>query len=212
MNTGSAKILTKVAVTYHPPAFKFEYSRGQARAKFHKKINLIDFVKSNMNVACSREDPVSSSILVMEPSAITEALINQYNELLQISPSKIEGLIEKLLSVNPTFARAQSRRPHQDMPLQISMSISKGYLPVTPLLERPKSRRQITKEASELSSATQEQLNRFGNLNQASEEELAAAKDEMNKVFEKCRVLPDDDEYVYDKRIDFEPDEESSWD
>jgi hypothetical protein len=36
--------------------------------------------------------------------------------------------------------------------------------------------------------------------------------DEMNKVFEKCRVLPDDDEYVYDKRIDFEPDEESSWD
>ena len=49
-------------------------------------------------------------------------------------------------------------------------------------------------------------------LNHASDEQLTMAKKEMNFLFEHTLITPGDARYEYDKRIEFEADEESSWD
>ena len=51
-----------------------------------------------------------------------------------------------------------------------------------------------------------------GDLNQASDDQLAIAKARMNAEFESNRVKPNDPNYVFDKRQDFEPMSDSSWD
>ena len=52
----------------------------------------------------------------------------------------------------------------------------------------------------------------FADLNKASDEELKAAKDRMSVEFEKRRLRPDDPNYVWDKQVDFKPQEPSDWD
>ena len=51
-------------------------------------------------------------------------------------------------------------------------------------------------------------------LNKATNEHLAQKKEEMNLLFEKNRVKPGDEGYIYDKEIDFGdgPKMESGWD
>lgn len=53
---------------------------------------------------------------------------------------------------------------------------------------------------------------RYDDLNHASEEELTHAKKEMNVLFAHAAITPGDARYEYDKRIEFDADEESSWD
>ena len=53
---------------------------------------------------------------------------------------------------------------------------------------------------------------KYEDLNHASEEQLSLAKKEMNVMFEHTLITPGDARYEYDKRIEFEADEESSWD
>jgi hypothetical protein len=55
-------------------------------------------------------------------------------------------------------------------------------------------------------------LRSYEDLNHASEEELTLAKKEMNVLFEHTSITPGDVRYEYDKRVEFEADEESSWD
>ena len=52
----------------------------------------------------------------------------------------------------------------------------------------------------------------YGDLNRASEQELVAAKRDMEKGFERHRILPGESGYQHDTRQEFAPDEESSWD
>ena len=52
----------------------------------------------------------------------------------------------------------------------------------------------------------------YGDLNQASDDQLALAKARMNVDFESNRLTPNDPNYVFDKRQDFEPMSDSSWD
>ncbi len=53
----------------------------------------------------------------------------------------------------------------------------------------------------------------YGDLNKVSEEELRKAKADMDTVFNRTRIRPNDDGYIYDKRVDFdEANMESSWD
>jgi len=60
---------------------------------------------------------------------------------------------------------------------------------------------------------TKKYLSSFGDLNKVSEDELSLAKEKMNDAFEKNRAKPGDNDYVWDKRAEFEEgDEESSWD
>ena len=51
-----------------------------------------------------------------------------------------------------------------------------------------------------------------GDLNQASDDQLALVKARMNIDFESKRLTPNDPNYVFDKRQDFEPMSDSSWD
>ncbi len=52
-----------------------------------------------------------------------------------------------------------------------------------------------------------------GDLNRASEDDLAAAKMRMNAIFEKNLKKPGSAGYVHDVRRDFdEPEEECDWD
>ena len=51
-----------------------------------------------------------------------------------------------------------------------------------------------------------------GDLNKASDDQLALAKARMNVDFESNRLTPNDPNYVFDKRQDFEPMSDSSWD
>ena len=53
---------------------------------------------------------------------------------------------------------------------------------------------------------------KYEDLNRASEEHLTLAKKEMNVLFKHTLIAPGDATYEYDKRIEFEADEESSWD
>eukprot|EP00984_Skeletonema_dohrnii_P026399 scaffold15753_cov69-Skeletonema_dohrnii-CCMP3373.AAC.2 len=57
-----------------------------------------------------------------------------------------------------------------------------------------------------------QKLTKYEDLNHASEEQLSLAKKEMNVMFEHTLINPGDARYEYDKRIEFEADEESSWD
>ena len=53
----------------------------------------------------------------------------------------------------------------------------------------------------------------YGDLNKVSEEELQKAKADMDIVFNRAHIRPNDDGYIYDKRVDFdEANMESSWD
>ena len=231
------KTLTKVTVTYHPPTFKFEYTKGKATSKYHKKVDLVNFYLSSIQLK-----PSSTVKLSQE---LTHALVERYDELHQISLSNIDILIQKLISANPS-SFSTNHSAHQksqtrtndgtvDGPKQINTSINNGSLIVSPIQERPPLQRHtVVQETTSIKSSPEDNnnnnnnkeehlerhspkeldiLSEFGNLNQASDVDLRAAKDGMSKVFEKYQILPGDVEYVYDKRIDFEdPDEESSWD
>lgn len=208
MRSNDAKNLTKVAVTFHPPSFKFEYTKGNTKSKYHKKFGLADLIN----------EPIEKNRVAKLSQEIADMLVERHNELLQISQSKIVLLIRRLLTAH--INDKQLRRN----PIQLSMSI-KGTLAVSPLREKPQLHRHIvpisdvvvTDHKSDIHYAShstdeKERLSEYGNLNKASDDELQAAKDEMTNVFEKYLVMPGDPEYVFDKRVDFEADEESSWD
>lgn len=201
--------LTKVAVTYEPPTFKFEYIKMSTNQKYHKKVDLTTFIEGGCG---------TSSISVTHNTElsyhITKSLIQRYSELLQIPSLRIECLIQKLIRTNPAFTTEKDTmttdRCIHVQPMQVNMSINKGSLLVSPLQEKSKLQRHTAVYDSD---QERDLLADIGDLNQASEEELAVAKGKMNEVFEKCQILPADVEYIYDKRVDFEkPDEESSWD
>jgi len=59
----------------------------------------------------------------------------------------------------------------------------------------------------------QNEHNTDGDLNRASEDDLAAAKMRMNAIFEKNAKKPGSAGYVHDVRRDFDgPEEECEWD
>jgi hypothetical protein len=200
------KTVTKVAVTYDPPVFKFEYRKGRAKLKYHKNVDL-DLAAATRITVSSRE--------------ITTSLIESYDELQQVPPSKIECLIKKLLMAHQLAGIEEDQQAEQG---HVNMTIQSGFLPVSPLRERPKLKHydavhetslsvSTSKVAFDLSSFQRDKLNRIGDLNRASDEDLQRAKNEMNEIFQQVQVLPGDEKYVYDRRMDFEePDEESSWD
>ena len=61
---------------------------------------------------------------------------------------------------------------------------------------------------------TEDNYDEEDDLNRVSESELARKKDEMSLEFEKRRIKPTDENYVYDKRVEFDQKhaEPSDWD
>jgi hypothetical protein len=190
------KNLTRVAVTYHPPTFKFEYTKGNNKSKYHKRVELANLL--NENGILMNENRVAEL-----SRGIADTLMKRHDELHQISTNKIVQLIQRLL------AAANGRL--RETPMQINMSINTGTLAVSPLREKPQLQHPVT-PIREVVVSDKSDISEYGNLNKASDDELRAAKEEMNIAFEKRQLMPGDLEYVYDKRVDFDADEESSWD
>ncbi|KAL7522183.1 hypothetical protein ACHAWX_006872 [Stephanocyclus meneghinianus] len=259
MNSMNKVTVSRVAITYQPPMFKFEYTKGGRKLKYHKNINLSTrtFIQPDMSefVADLRFEvrgrknvaAAAAAKRISEVSeAITNALTGSYSELLQVPPSKIENLIKKLLLVNPMLidnsVQTGPIERSADEQVQLNRSDGTGTFSVGSLRALPTfqcrngvpnmintslspsssitedeanedSQDENMLEAQIVSIREREKLNGFGDLNKASEEDLQLAKNEMNEVYEKLRILPGDEEYVYDKRVDFEePEEDSSWD
>mmetsp|Transcript_3306 Transcript_3306/g.6185 ORF Transcript_3306/g.6185 Transcript_3306/m.6185 type:complete len:150 (+) Transcript_3306:2792-3241(+) len=51
-----------------------------------------------------------------------------------------------------------------------------------------------------------------GDLNKVSEEKLIQAKKSMDEVYGINKVSPSDERYQYDRRVDYYPESDSSWD
>ena len=49
-------------------------------------------------------------------------------------------------------------------------------------------------------------------LNRVSESRLKKAKAQMEVIFQKAQIKPNDELYEYDKRVEYEPESDSSWD
>jgi hypothetical protein len=232
------KTVTKVAVTYDPPVFKFEYRKGRAKLKYHKNVDLdlaayINTFLIDEERKMHRQKDLASNVaatrITVSSREITTSLIESYDELQQVPPSKIECLIKKLLMAHQLAGIEEDQQAEQG---HVNMTIQSGFLPVSPLRERPKLKRYDAVHERSLSVSTskvafdprktesqlvssfqRDKLNRIGDLNRASDEDLQRAKNEMNEIFQQVQVLPGDEKYVYDRRMDFEePDEESSWD
>ena len=90
-------IVTKVAISYQPPMFKFEYTKGRRQLKYHKNVNLATktFIQPNMSeFITDLGNKMRGSKNVIAAMAtkriaefseeITNALIERYSELLQV--------------------------------------------------------------------------------------------------------------------------------
>jgi hypothetical protein len=49
-------------------------------------------------------------------------------------------------------------------------------------------------------------------LNKVSDEELAQVKNTMDEVYDLNKIPPNDTRYEYDRRVDYYPESDSSWD
>ena len=146
--------MTKVAISYQPPTFKFEYTKGRRQLKYHKNVNLATktFIQPNMsefitdlgNKMRGRKNVIAAMATkhIAEFSGeITNALIERYSELLQVPSTKIENLIKKLLSVNPmlrdnTVQIVQIEGSAVDA--QVNLPVRTGNISNSPLQVLPK--------------------------------------------------------------------------
>lgn len=115
---------------------------------------------------------------------LAAALAEKHPELCQVPTQTLVDLIDELFS--------SSRQPE------------KTSDDINNIFHSP-----IKDDSQKIGSATKHE---YEDLNHASEEYLAKAKKEMNFLFENTLITPGDARYEYDKRIEFEADEESSWD
>lgn len=70
----------------------------------------------------------------------------------------------------------------------------------------------LTPDDGQPGTIYENEVEEFGDLNAVSEEENARAKAKMSEVFHEKRILPGQEGYVYDKRMDFTPEGVSEWD
>lgn len=264
------KSITRIAISYNPPTFKFEYTKGPGRAKHHKNVCMEKYFNHTMS-SVERTDIIS----------IVEALTEKHVEFTQVPEETMERMVGKLFSgccIPRQAANLDGRADVQTEPptakstpcyvdnrhnMRVNMAIERGTLTLSPLkvskdplkvsrgldlklyrdsfsstqaaspqanttieksgMNEMRHRnesgstcnsipKQIETNAATLPSMERERLERYGDLNRASDEELSMAKNDMNNIFEQYQVLPGDDDYKYDNRVDFQPDDESSWD
>ncbi len=117
---------------------------------------------------------------------LVSALAERYPELCQVPNQTLVDLIDELFS---------SRRQPENKSDDINNIF---YSPI-----------KNDSQKMNIASATK---NEYEDLNQASDEHVSKAKKKMNFLFEHTLITPGDARYEYDKRIEFEADEESSWD
>lgn len=183
------KFISKIAITSHPPTFKFEYTKGRCRNKYHKHVRLEEYF-NGLSIGRYNDSTDRSTYVV----SIVTSLLEKHDELHQVSEELMEQVIEKLLlnyiSNQNSNNGGKPTRSEADV---IACERSTFLL-------------------RDNTHAAQRRIEWHCNLNEAPEKVLSIAKGDMDKVFEKNFILPNSDGYKYDKRVNFHPDEDSSWD
>ena len=141
------------------------------------------YMKSSYTRSCHKNVEINLSDC-SETLNLVAALVEKYPELCQVSTQTLVDLIDELFSSN---RQAENK---SDDTNNIFCSPTKNV-------------------CHKIASATKYE---YEDLNHASDEHLTKAKKEMNFLFEHTLITPGDARYEYDKRIEFEADEESSWD
>ena len=99
------KLITRIAITYNPPIFKFEYTKGQGRDKYHKYIRLERYIDGSSGSAVNSTERPTNAM------SIVTGIADRHEELRQVPEETMERVIEKLLTIyesNLVLEQAQS--------------------------------------------------------------------------------------------------------
>lgn len=128
-------VIVKVAVTYDPPTFKYEYTKGPDQAKYHRVVGMADFV----NLFNQHESHQTLSI-TDSSFKIAQFLTEKHNELNQVPLDTIQHLVGKLLSFHSQLQLQMDNAEMQEFPTNvvhndghINMTIQSGSLLLSPL-------------------------------------------------------------------------------
>lgn len=151
--------------------------------------------------------------MTIKARSLVTTLSDRHEALLQIPEETMERAIEKLLTM---YKKLYHDSYSDDLVPEQSQSseyhhIDKSSIIAGKRLAYLHDSVKATPEASACKE-TGKRLEGYEDLNEASDEVLSLAKNDMCVTFEKSVILPDNDKFEYDKRIDFHPDEDSSWD
>jgi len=200
------KFITRIAITFNPPTFKFEYTKGRCREKFHKHVRLERYVDGSSSGA---HNSVERSIDAM---SIVTAITDRHEELRQVPEETMERVIGKLLlcymsnqSSNSYAVSVQS----QSVECQHVDESNANACESEPAHKLDDTHAPLKAAAF---GETDRRSESYEDLNEATDEVLSKAKHDMSVTFEKYLILPGNDRYEYDKRMDFHPEEDSSWD
>lgn len=202
------KEVTRIGITFSPPTFKFEYTKGSSN-NYHKTICMREYCKNCTDKECAMTAVEGPS----ETALIAESLMEKHVELRDVPETTcmIEKLFSGFMYTKANLegsAGGQSINSTEVPELELNMPESKTKRDSCIL----RSNQVDDKDLAIISSIEKERLKNYGDLNRASEKELNTAKNDMETIFERHQILPCDDAYEYDKRREFEPDDESSWD
>lgn len=194
MNTMTEKkFITRIAITYNPPTFKFEYTKGRCRDKYHKHVRLERYLDGSSSGAHNSMERSKDAM------SIVTAMADRHEELRQVPEETMERVIEKLLTSHKSGLESYSDVASDQSRHEFSV-IASGSKPAHEL------------DDAQANEDFEGRVQIYEDLNEVSDEMLSMAKKDMNVTFEKFLILPKNERYEYDKRIDFHPDEDSSWD
>jgi hypothetical protein len=187
------KFITRIAIIYNPPTFKFEHTKGRCRDKYHKHVRLERYLDGSSSGAHNSIERSKDAI------SIVTAMAGRHEELRQVPEETMERVIEKLLTSHKSGLESYSDVASEQSHHEFSV-IASGSKPAHEL------------DDAQANEDIEGRVQRYEDLNEVSDEILSMAKKDMNVTFEKFLMLPENERYEYDKRIDFHPDEDSSWD
>lgn len=183
------KIVTKIAITHHPRAIIVEFKKGlQENKLFHKKVT---FHRVNEK---------------LDENALATIVIQKYPDIFEsVSRLIVEKMLKILLNRNDNNNDQVNPLSYKDGASSLSDNDETSNL----------SNHEESGPLSDNEGNYRPGVNNYGSsedLNGVSEEELYQAKKAMDEIFELKKVTPIDDHYEYDRRVDYYPESDSSWD
>lgn len=180
-----SKIVTKIAITHHPRAIIVEFKKGlQENKLFHKKVT---FHRINDK---------------LDENALATIVIQKYPDIFE-SVSRV--IVEKMLKILLNWNDNASNLSNNDQVNPLSYEDEASNL----------SNYEESGALSDNEGRYRSGVNNYGSredLNGVSEEELYQAKKAMDEIFELKKITPIDHQYEYDRRVDYYPESDSSWD
>ena len=186
--------ITRIAITHHPQCLLVEYITEEEEHRpsklYHKRITFRDGIiqtKYNNNRDTKNNEEAenyqSAGEAVLAADMIAKDLSEAYPEYLGSEQVPTHQLVRLIQSL-------------KDGP-PVTGSTNAGV---------------CAKPTSEPPPGTTGGDNHDIDLNKVSDQELLKAKQRMDVIFDNQRLRPGDVRYEYDKRVDYDPESDSSWD